>query len=315
MAREKEVTKVQELIYEMKVGQVMIRDVITIGIGSRMSDLRNLLREKRISGVPVVDDDQLVGLVSIEDFLKCLADGNPDCFVKEQMTRDVKTLYDTDPLVHAVEEFERYGYGRFPVLDRQTGKLAGIITKGDIVRDLLNKMEIDYHEEETQRRLIDHSFEEIITDEARFTLRYDIIGKDFDRAGETSSKLKKALKRMGIPPDILRRVAIASYEAEMNAVIYTDGGKLVARITPERIAVEVNDSGPGIEDVERAMEPGYTTASDWIRERGFGAGMGLPNIKKCSDDMHLESTVGEGTQLRFSVHINRNEDRGTNSHH
>ncbi|MCB7129604.1 MAG: ATP-binding protein, partial [Candidatus Brocadiales bacterium] len=145
--------------------------------------------------------------------------------------------------------------------------------------------------------------------------RYDIIGKDFDRAGETSSKLKKALKRMGIPPDILRRVAIASYEAEMNAVIYTDGGKLVARITPERIAVEVNDSGPGIEDVERAMEPGYTTASDWIRERGFGAGMGLPNIKKCSDDMHLESTVGEGTQLRFSVHINRNEDRGTNSHH
>lgn len=315
MAGLKEVTKVQELIYEMKVGQVMVTDVITIGLDSRMSDLRNLLREKRISGVPVVDDDRLVGLVSIEDFIKSLADGNLDCFVEEQMTRDVKALYDTDPLVHAVEEFERYGYGRFPVIDRQTGKLAGIITKGDIVRGLLNKMEIDYHEEETQRWLIDHSFKEIITDKASFTLRYSIIGKDFDRAGENSSKLKKALKRMGIPPDILRRVAIAAYEAEMNAVIFTDGGKLVARVTPERIVVEVNDSGPGIEDIERAMEPGYSTASDWIRERGFGAGMGLPNIKKCADDMHLESTVGEGTQLRFSVHINRNEDRGTNSHH
>ena len=315
MAREKEVTKVQELIYEMKVGQVMIRDVITIGIGSRMSDLRNLLREKRISGVPVVDDDQLVGLVSIEDFITCLADGNPECSVREQMSRDVKTLYDTDPLVHAVQEFERCGYGRFPVIDRQTGKLAGIITKGDIVKGLLNKMEIDYHEEETQRRLIDHSFEEIITDDARFTLRYDIIGNDFDRAGESSSKLKKALKRMGIPPDILRRVAIATYEAEMNAVIYTDGGKLVVRVTPERIAVEVSDSGPGIEDIEKAMEPGFSTATDWVRELGFGAGMGLPNIKKCSDEMHLESTVGEGTQLRFSIHLNRNGDHGTDNHH
>ncbi len=315
MARVKEVTKVQELIYEMKVGQVMVTDVITVGLDSRMSDLRNLLREKRISGVPVVDDDQLVGLVSIEDFITCLADGNPECSVREQMSRDVKTLYDTDPLVHAVQEFERCGYGRFPVIDRQTGKLAGIITKGDIVKGLLNKMEIDYHEEETQRRLIDHSFEEIITDDARFTLRYDIIGKDFDRAGESSSKLKKALKRMEIPPDILRRVAIATYEAEMNAVIYTDGGKLVVRVTPERIAVEVSDSGPGIEDVAKAMKPGFSTATDWVRELGFGAGMGLPNIKKCADDMHLESTVGEGTQLSFSVNINRNEDHGTDNHH
>ena len=292
------------MIYEMKVGQVMATDIITIDQDSRMSDLRDLLREKRISGVPVMDDNQLVGLVSIEDFIKCLSDGNMDCTVQQQMSRNVKTLYSNDPLIHAVQEFEDYGYGRFPVLDRQTGKLAGIITKSDIVKGLLNKMEIDWHEEETQRQQIDHSFEEIITDDARFTLRYDIIGKDFDRAGESSSKLKKALKRVGIPPDILRRVAIATYEAEMNSVIYTDGGKLVVRVTPERIAVEISDSGPGIEDIEKAMKPGFSTATDWVRELGFGAGMGLPNIKKCSDEMHLESTVGEGTQLRFSIHIN-----------
>ncbi len=303
------------MIYEMKVGQVMATDIITVDQDSRMSDLRNLLREQRISGVPVVDGERLVGLVSLEDFITCLSDGNMDCTVQQQMSRNVKTLYSNDPLIHAVQEFERCGYGRFPVLDRQTGKLAGIITKSDIVKGLLNKMEIDWHEEETQRQLIDHSFEEIITDDARFTLRYDIIGNDFDRAGESSSKLKKALKRMGIPPDILRRVAIATYEAEMNAVIYTDGGKLVVRVTPERIAVEVSDSGPGIEDIEKAMEPGFSTATDWVRELGFGAGMGLPNIKKCSDEMHLESTVGEGTQLRFSIHLNRNEDHGTNSHH
>ncbi len=315
MARAKEVTRVQELIYEMKVGQVMATDIITVDQDSRMSDLRNLLREQRISGVPVVDGERLVGLVSLEDFITCLSDGNMDCTVQQQMSRNVKTLYSNDPLIHAVQEFERCGYGRFPVLDRQTGKLAGIITKSDIVKGLLNKMEIDWHEEETQHQLIDHSFEEIITDDARFTLRYDIIGNDFDRAGESSSKLKKALKRMGIPPDILRRVAIATYEAEMNAVIYTDGGKLVVRVTPERIAVEVSDSGPGIEDIEKAMEPGFSTATDWVRELGFGAGMGLPNIKKCSDEMHLESTVGEGTQLRFSIHLNRNGDHGTDNHH
>lgn len=314
MARTKEVTRIQELIYEMKVGQVMVTDIIMVDQDSRMSDLRNLLREKRISGVPVVTDDRLVGLVSLEDFITCLADGNPECSVREQMSRDVKTLFDTDPLVHAVQEFERCGYGRFPVINRESGKLAGIITKGDIVKGLLNKMEIDYHEEETQRQLIDHSFEEIITEKASFTLRYDIVGKDFNLAGETSSKLKKALKRIGIPPDILRRVAIATYEAEMNTVIYTTGGKLAARITPEEIAVEVQDSGPGIEDLDRAMKPGFSTATDQVRELGFGAGMGLPNIRKCADKMHLESTMGEGTRLRFSVHINRNEDHGTKNH-
>ncbi|UCH63595.1 MAG: CBS domain-containing protein [Fidelibacterota bacterium] len=298
----------------MKVGQVMSTEVITVDLDSQMSNLRNLLGEKRISGVPVMDNEQLVGMVSIEDFITCLADRNSDCSVREQMSRDVKTLYDTDPLVHAVQEFERHGYGRFPVINRETGKLAGIITKGDIVRGLLNKMEIDYHEEETQRRLIDRSFEEIITEKTRFTLRYDIVGKDFNRAGETSSKLKEALKRMGIPPDILRRVAIATYEAEMNTVIYTSGGKLAARITPDEIAVEVQDSGPGIKDIDKAMKPGFSTATDQVRELGFGAGMGLPNIKKCADQMQLESTIGEGTRLKFSVHIKRSEDHGTNNH-
>jgi len=207
MARNKEVTRVQELIYEMKVGQVMVGNIISVRPDSRMSDLRDLLKERRIAGVPVTENDRLVGLVSIEDFIKCLADGNTDCTVAEQMTRDVRTLYDSDPLVHAVEEFERYGFGRFPVVNRQSGKLVGVITKGDIVRGLLNKMEIDYHEEEkAQRGLVRDRFKEIIADQAIITFHYDISGHDFDRAGETSSKLKKALRRLGTPPEILRRI-------------------------------------------------------------------------------------------------------------
>jgi CBS domain-containing protein/anti-sigma regulatory factor (Ser/Thr protein kinase) len=303
MASAKEVTHVQELIYEMKVGQVMAKDVISVGPDSRMSDLRTILKDKQISGVLVVDDHELVGLISLEDFINCLAAGRTHCTVKEQMSRDIKTLYDNDPLIHAVEEFERYNYGRFPVLERKSGKLVGIITKGDIIRGLLNKMEIDYHAEETARQETGHSIEEIIAEEARFTFRYNIVGNDFDSAGETSSKLKTALARLGIPPEILRRVAIATYEAEMNTVIYTDGGKLAARVTPEKIVVEVEDDGPGIEDIEKAMEQGFSTAPDWIRELGFGAGMGLSNIKKCSDQMQLDSTKGVGTHLTFSVRL------------
>ncbi|UCD38135.1 MAG: CBS domain-containing protein [Fidelibacterota bacterium] len=305
MAAAKDVTRIQELIYELKVGQVMVTNVITVSPSSRMSDLRDLLRNERISGVPVVDDEQLVGLVSLEDFITCLSDGEQDCCVAEQMSRDVKTLYNSDPLVHAVEEFEHYGYGRFPVLDRKTEQLVGIITKGDIVKGLLNKMEIDFHAEETARLKTEYSLEEIIADQSRFTFRYDIVGQDFDRAGETSSKLKTALARLGIAPEILRRVAIATYEAEMNAVIYTDGGKLAARVTPEKVVVEVEDAGPGIEDLEKAMEPGFSTAPNWVRELGFGAGMGLSNIKKCADQMQLDSKPGIGTHLMFSINHRR----------
>jgi len=314
MVPAKAVSRVQELVYEMQVNQVMVTDVITVHPDSRMSELRDLLREKRISGAPVVDGDRLVGLVSIEDFILYMAEGETDCIVGSMMSQEVTTLKESDPLVHAVEEFERYGYGRFPVIHHDTGQLVGIITKGDIVKGLLKKMEIDYHEEETLRSQDDLSLDDIISEKARFILRYKIIGQDFDHAGETSSKLKTALGRIGVPPDILRRVSIAAYEAEMNTVIYTDGGQLTARVTPHKITVEVHDNGPGIENIAKALEPGFSTAPDWVRELGFGAGMGLPNIKKCSDEMLLESTPGKETRLQFSVLLNRNGNRETDNH-
>jgi len=299
----KEVTRVQELIYEMKVEDIMVTDVVSIDVNTRMSDLRELLREKRISGVPVVDGDNLAGMVSIEDFITYLADGGEACSVASRMSTSVKTLYNNDPLVHAVREFDLLGYGRFPVLDRNTGKLVGIITKGDIVNGLLNKMEIDYLKVESLKFRSAPKFKDLITNKTTFILQYSIHGDDIDHAGETSSRLKKALKRMHIPPDILRRVAIAAYEAEMNTVLYANGGSLMARVTPKKITIDVEDSGPGIENIEKAMKPGFSTAADWIRELGFGAGMGLPNIKKCSDSMDLESVVGEGTHLKFEVHL------------
>lgn len=315
MIGEKDITKVQELVYEMRIEQVMAKDIITVSPHNLMIELRDLLRDKRISGVPVVDNNKLVGLVSMEDFIKCLAEGEMNSPVRDRMSKNITTLYNNEPLVQAVKEFDRTGYGRFPVIDRESGKLAGIITKGDIVRGLLKKIEIEYHEEEIHRYRASHFFEDIVADKTTLIFQYKVIGKDFNRAGQTSSGLKKTLRRMGMPSKIIRRVAIATYEAEMNIVVFTDGGEITARITPQEIRIDIVDSGPGIPDIDKAMEPGFSTAPDWIREMGFGAGMGLPNIKKCSDEINLQSTVGKGTRLEIVVYLNEkaNREAGNNS--
>ncbi len=310
MAVVKDITRVQELVYEMKVEQVMTGSIITVSPNKPMSELRELLRDKRISGVPVVEAEMLLGMISIEDFIKCISEGKMNSLVKDRMSRDIKTLYDNEPLIRAVEEFDRLGFGRFPVISSETGKLVGIITKGDIIRGLLKRMEIDYHAEEIHRYRASHIFEDIIAERTILIFQYDVAGKDFSRAGETSSGLKKTLRRLGIPLMIIRRVAIATYEAEMNIVVFTDGGQITAKVTPQTITVEAEDNGPGIEDIKKAMEPGFSTAPDSVRELGFGAGMGLPNILKCSDQMYLNSEVGKGTKLEMNFYLNKHSENG-----
>jgi len=299
----REFTKIQELAYELRVGEAMARDPVTISPEATLKDLRELLRSRRISGVPVSEGGHLIGLISIEDFINALAQGEMSQKVSEFMTRDVKVLFEDDSLVRAVEMFERRGFGRFPVLDRSSGKLVGILTKGNIVEGLLKRLEVDYHEEEVHKYRASHFFEDIVADRTTLIFHYGVKGKDFSRAGQASSGLKKTLSRLGLSPTLIRRVAIAAYEAEMNMVIYAENGRITAEVTPETVRVTAADVGPGIKDVNQALEPGWSTASDWVREMGFGAGMGLPNIKKCSDHMVLHSTPGKGTTVEFMVMV------------
>ncbi len=304
MAKKEEVTKQQELIYEMRIGRVMTKNPVSVAPETPMSELREILQTKRISGMPVLENGFLVGMVSLEDFIECLSSGAMSDAVKKHMSTNVITLFENDFLVTAVREFERTGFGRFPVLNRETEKLVGVLTKGDILRGVAKKLEIEFHRAEKERHKNKmHILERVQADETRFTFQYHIIGNDFQKAGEAAGNLKKNLKRLGLPPEIIRRVAIAAYEAEMNLVIYTTGGYMTARISPEMITVNIFDSGPGIADVDLAMQEGYSTAGNQIRELGFGAGMGLPNIKKCSDEMLLRSKLGKGTNLRFSVKL------------
>lgn len=135
------------------------------------------------------------------------------------------------------------------------------------------------------------------------SLHYDVSGTDFTCAGEASGKIKKTLKELGFPASLTRNVAIAVYEGEINMVIHGGGGVIDVVITPECISMELADQGPGIPDVALAMQEGYSTAPDNVRQLGFGAGMGLPNIKKYTDEMIIDTEVGKGTTIKLKVFV------------
>ena len=140
-------------------------------------------------------------------------------------------------------------------------------------------------------------------DEHALEMDFTVARHDFAAAGEAASRVKQVLRQLGIASDLVRRAAVATYEAEMNLVIHSSGGKVVLRVDSERIVVEACDSGPGIPDIELAMREGYSTAPDEVREMGFGAGMGLPNMRRCSDLFKIDSSVGRGTTVTAVIYI------------
>lgn len=148
--------------------------------------------------------------------------------------------------------------------------------------------------------------------EREMVLCFTIEGGNFTAAGEASSRVKAILRQLGLGAGFVRRATIAAYEAEMNVVIHAFRGEMEVRIGPEAVEVKVVDEGPGIPDIELAMQEGYSTAPDAVREMGFGAGMGLSNMKRCSDELSIESQVGVGTSvhMRFALEGSYEEESG-----
>ncbi len=132
---------------------------------------------------------------------------------------------------------------------------------------------------------------------------FDVDGENFTSAGEASVQVKKLLRQLGISPDVIRRVSIAMYEGEINMVIHADGGAADVLVDDDKVTIILADRGPGIADIDKAMQEGFSTAPDQIRSLGFGAGMGLPNMKRYTDDMKIESVVGEGTTVTMTVNL------------
>jgi CBS domain-containing protein/anti-sigma regulatory factor (Ser/Thr protein kinase) len=307
-----ELTKIQELVYELKIEQVMAQPVIAVTPETSLSELKEVLRANRISGVPVLDAHKLVGIISIEDLIRALESQTVDGLVGDKMTRRVITVCCSESVIEAVELFALHQVGRLPVVDMK-GNLVGMLTSSDITQGLLEAIGLNYHEEEISKYRASHIFADIVSDRTTLILSYRVKSENLSCGGEAASHIKKALYRLGGSPAIIRRVAIATYEAEMNLVIHTDsGGDIIAEIQPGKIRILVLDNGPGIPDIELAMQPGYSTAPDWIRELGFGAGMGLVNIQRCADRMSLQSEPGIGTRLEMEIDIPEGEFHNQN---
>ncbi|MCL4466376.1 MAG: CBS domain-containing protein [Chloroflexi bacterium] len=298
---EDEFTHIHELVYELRIGQVMTKNVFTLGPDNSIREAKELCRVNRISGVPVLEGDKLAGIISVEDIILALERNEIDRPLRERMTGRVVTIREEESVIQAVRTFALRRYGRLPVVD-QSGRLVGIVTRGDIVRGLLKAIDIDYRCGELDAYHPQHVFEDLISNGTSITLVYRIEPNDLARGGNASGQIKKALGRIGIDPRVTRRVAIATYEAEMNIIIHAEtGGQLRAVIEPKQISIWATDEGPGIANLEQALIPGFSTAPDWVRELGFGAGMGLNNIKASADFLEIDTAPGQGTRLHIVV--------------
>ena len=292
---------VLELIYQLKIKDVMNRAVITGKKTDNMRRIQAMMRENYITGLPITDGQNLLGIISIEDIIMALDKGYIDSPVEEHMTRNVIVLEDDMPVSFAISYLNRYRYGRFPVLNKNK-ELVGILTSKDVIRTLLVEMNREVLRLE-KMHLKDTRQADKYSEMSFTTVRYD-----FELAGRASTEIKKALKHRNIDPKIIRRVAIASYELEINQVVHSHGGTISCSIHPDRVIIVAADTGPGIEDISLALQEGWSTANEWIRSLGFGAGMGLANTKRVSDEFSIESTVGTGTTVRSVVFVNSSKE-------
>ncbi|MBD3306734.1 CBS domain-containing protein [candidate division KSB3 bacterium] len=293
--RQQYIGKIQELIYELKIGSVMRKNVVSIAPDATINEVKDRLLQHHITGMPVIEGTNLVGFITIADVITCLEQKNQDCPVHTKMARPpFPSVYEDESVIHALNKLSQQDERRVLVFNHED-QFMGIITNGDITTGLLKAINLGFRQEEISQYRASHIFQDIESDETSLVMRYNVAARDFTQGGEASSKIKKAMQRLGAKPQDVRKSAIAIYEAEMNLIIHTArGGNITVEITPKKITMTVVDDGPGIPDIEKAMQEGYSTTSMTIKSLGFGAGMGLPNIKRCVNEMTLQSEVGEG---------------------
>ena len=293
---------VLELIHQLKVKDVMTSAMLTASKNQTMRHIQALMRENKIKGIPIVEGETLIGLVSIEDIIHALDKGYIDSPVEERMIRNIISLQDDMPVSMAISCLNKYRYGRFPVLDKDH-KLVGILTATDVIRTLLIEMNREVLRLERLQKSTNPQASSMYSEMEFATSHYN-----FETAGRASTEIKKALKQRNFDPKLIRRIAIACYELEINQVVHSNGGVIRCSIMPDKVIITAADTGPGIEDVNQALREGYSTANEYVRSLGFGAGMGLANTKRVSDEFTINSSLGKGTTVRSVVFVNSSKD-------
>ncbi len=294
-------TTIQEVILRLKVKDASKKQVFTARKTDSLRHIQRMMRDKSISAVPILEDDLLVGMISLRDIITALDRSYINDAAEKHMAKSLIILEDDMPLSYAIPFFDKYSYHRFPVVDKDK-RLSGILSSRDILLALLRELNNEIIELE---KMINAE----PADQLNRIKREFIVKKfDFENAGRASFELKKILKNINAPRQTIRKASVAAYELEINIAIHSEGGILTFEIDEKDIVITARDKGPGIEDINLALQPGYSTASDWIRSMGFGAGMGLANTKKVSDDFTIESNPKNGSLIQSTIHLHSPEE-------
>jgi len=290
---------IQEIIYQLKIKDVMTRDLITLRKSGTMRNVQLTMAKYKVSAVPITDSMRILGLVSIEDIIKALDNGYINDKIEKHMTRKLIVLEDDMPLSFAISYFNKYTFGRFPILNKEK-ELVGIISMRDINAKLLEHL--NFAMQKLENSIESNNPTEIKNN----TKEFQTVKFNFEIAGQASTEIKKTLKKMNLDRKFIRRVAVASYELEINQVVHSNGGVIKAVFDSDKITIIASDDGPGIPDLDKALTEGFSTANDWIRSLGFGAGMGLPNSKRVADEFEISSTP-KGTIVKVGFNIIKEE--------
>ena len=286
-----------ELLFKLKVKDVMTKSVATAAPSDSMRVIQQIMKTRRFTGIPILQDNVLVGIVSVDDIMDALCSGVIDEPVEKHMTKNPIVLQESMPVSFCVSYFNKYRFGRFPVMD-SAHRLSGIVTQSDVMNALLvaiNK-EFELLEKEAHRLHTEITPPDIHHDSVEI-LEFVTEPFNFETAGKASTEIKKRLKALNVLPDLTRRIGIASYELEINQVVHSAGGVMRYYLHADKVIIEAQDKGPGIPDLSKALTEGFSTATAKVRALGFGAGMGLPNTKRVSDDFDISSAVGTGTTV------------------
>jgi len=295
--------RIQELAGNLKVRDVMTRKVFAVTRSCTMRDVQTIMKNNAISGVPVVDGSHVIGLVSVHDIMNAYEQSWMQDPVAEHMSTGVRTLSEEQPLSLAMSAFSKFPYRRFPVVNRKN-ELTGMLTMRNINFALIQELSRQLAAMETGSGKITPP----ATSETCIYYRvYRLSRYDFESGGKASAELREQLQARNIAPKIIRRAAVACYELEINVIAHSYGGTLTLYVDRERVRITANDFGPGIADVDEAMQEGWSTANDWIRSQGFGAGMGLPNTKRLSDEFAIQSGVDMGTMVKAVIYLGSGE--------
>ena len=300
---------IMELLQRLRVKDVMRdHDIISVVRTDSMRFAQNLMKRNHISGVPVVEVKRLFGIVSVNDIIKALEGGWIGEPCQKHMATNLVVLEADMPLAFAIKFFQNYTFGRFPVLDKNRD-LVGIVSQRAGTRVLMKELTSELARLEGRADVPKAERREDAKSEGAlpyYSMRqFVVVRNDLSGAGKAANEIKRMMKEAGLDNKVVRRVAVAAYELEINVCIHSLGGTITFILDTEKATVIAKDRGPGIKDVEWACQDGTSTANDWIRSMGFGAGMGLANSKRVADVFSIQSKVPTGTTVVCEFKLGR----------